>query len=182
MDMKITARTLLAVVLVGLLLTACSSRYRRNLYLVEGSELNKVKVEKTEYIIDGVLGAPLGRDKVIAGPGNCVILTTGSRGEVSGGEETGLVDYNQYLRYKIFLQLPSRLQVGPLPLNNNSFVQLLGYYELPAEEKIFIARSGEFSVDSLSDKHLFGSLDGTFENNLNQPVAFRGEFRVKIDR
>ena len=180
--MKTLARTSLVILLVTIFTAACSSRYRRDLYLVEGQEQSKVKVEKTEYIIDGILGSPNDPDKVVAGPGNCVILTTGSRGKVSGGEEPGLVDYNQYLRYKIFLQLPSRLQLTKLPLENNSFVQLLGYYELPADQKIYLARSGEFSVDSLTDKHLFGSIDGSFENSRNEPVAFKGEFRVRIGR
>lgn len=180
--MKTLTRTFIALLLVTITLTACSSRYRRDLYLVEGQAQSRVKVEKTEYFIDGVLGAPMDRDKVVAGPGNCVVLTTGSRGEVSGEEKSSLVDYNQYLRYKIFLQLPSRLQLTRLPLENNSFVQLLGYYELPAEQKIYLARSGEFSVDSLTDKHMFGSIEGTFENNRNEPVSFKGEFQVKIGR
>ncbi len=182
MNMKTLTRNILVLFLATTFLAACASRYRRDLFLVQGEKQNKVKVEKTEYVIDGILGTPLDRDKIVAGPGNCVILTTGSRGEVSGEDEPGLVDYNQYLRYKIFLQLPSRLQLGKLPLENNSFVQLLGYYELAAEEKMFLARSGEFSVDSLTDKHLFGSMDGTYRNNLNKPVTFRGEFKIKITR
>ena len=139
-------------------------------------------MEKTEFVMDGVLGDPMARDKVVAGPGNCLILTTGSRGGGTSDEESVLIDYDRYLRYKIFLQLPSRLQRGALPLENNSFVQLLGFYERPPENKIYIARSGEFSVDSLTDKHLFGSIDGSFENELQEPVTFKGEFRVKIDR
>jgi hypothetical protein len=182
MNMRKLTGNALIILLATTLLVACASRYRRDLYLVHGQEQSKVRVEKTEYVIDGILGTPLSQDKVIEGPGNCVILTTGSRGEVTGQDDPGLVDYNQYLRYKIFLQLPSRPHLGKLPLENNSFVQLLGYYELPVEEKTFIARSGEFSVDSLTDKHLFGSIDGSYRNYLDQPVAFRGEFKVKITR
>jgi len=182
MNMRTFSRNLLIFILTSALLTACASRYRRDLYLVEGQEQSKVKVEKTEYVMDGILGSPHARDKVVAGPGNCVILTTGSRGEVTHGSVAALVDYDKYLRYKIFLQLPSRLQLGSLPLENNSFVQLLGYYELPAEEKIYLARDGAFSVDSLTDKHLFGSIDGTYRNKLDKAVVFRGEFKVKISR
>lgn len=179
--MKYFARILVLTVVVGSL-AACASRYRRDLFLVEGSDLNKVKVEKTEFVIDGILGDPQADEKVVTGPGNCLILTTGSRGETAEGERQDLVGYDRYVRYKIFLQLPSRLQVGELPLENNSFVQLLGFYELPAEEKIFIARAGKFAIDSLTDKQLFGSMDGTYENNLKEPVKFRGEFKVKIER
>ena len=182
MNMRSFARLLILSLLVASL-AACASRYRRDLFLVEGSDLNKVKVEKTEFVIDGILGDPRSDDKVVVGPGNCVILTTGSRGEAfEKDDKSNLVDYDRYLRYKIFLQLPSRLQVEELPLENNSFVQLLGYYELPPENKIFIARDGKFAIDSLTEKQLFGSIDGTYENELKEPVKFRGEFKVKIER
>lgn len=182
MRMSNSGRFLFLIILTVAVLAACSSRYRRDLYLVERRGLSKVKVEKTEFVMDGVLGDPMGRDKVVVGPGNCMILTTGSRGGSTSDAESVLIDYDRYLRYKIFLQLPSRLQPGTLPLENNSFVQLLGFYERPPEDKIYLARSGEFSVDSLSDKHLFGSIDGSFENGRQEPVTFKGEFRVKVDR
>ncbi|MCP4684725.1 MAG: hypothetical protein GY867_04675 [bacterium] len=182
MKMIVHSRKVLVLLLAAALVASCAGRYHRSLYLVQEEEQKKVKVEKTEFVIDGVLGSPLTEEKIVSGPGNCVILTTGSRGAVSAGSRSDLVNYDQYLRYRIYLQLPSRLRLGRLPLQNNSFLQLLGHYELPPEDKMFIARSGEFSVDSLTDKHLFGSIDGSFQNDLQESVTFRGGFKVKIAR
>jgi hypothetical protein len=173
--------TLISVPLL-LAIVTCTSRYRLNLFLVRGEETSKVKVEKTEYVMEGVLNTPLAQEKIVKGPGNCIVLITGTRGETVRTDVSTLVGYDTYLRYKVFLQLPSRPDKATLPLENSSFVQLLGQYDIPLEEKMYLAREGSLVVDSISDKHLFGTIDGNYENNLGEPISFRGRFRVKISR
>lgn len=169
---------------LGLLVivAGCTSRYRVDLYLIQGENRTRVKIEKTEYAIDAVLGDPMSRDKLVSGKGNCLVLITGSRGQTLEADTEDLVSYDRYLRYRIFLQLP--VVVGPATINlkDNSFVQLMGWYERPAEDKLYFPQSGNLIVDSLSGKRLFGTLDGHFENHLGETVMFSGEFKAKIKR
>lgn len=163
-----------------MLVIACTSRYRLDMFLVSGETKKKIKVEKTEFIMNGVLNDPVAIDKVVRGPGNCIVLITGSRGEAVQIDLSNLVGYDRYLRYKIFLQLPSKPERGLIRLENNSFVQLLGYYELLPEDKMYLAREGTLVVDSIPGKHLFGTINGNYENNKKQQVSFQGQFKVRI--
>jgi len=123
-------RALLAMLL--LLLAGCTSRYRLNLYLIQGETRSKIKVEKTEFITRAVLGDPMARDKLIPGDGNCLILITGSRGRSLDTEVQDLISYDRYTRYRVFLQLPPTVKAGSISLPDNSFVQMLGRYEVAA--------------------------------------------------
>jgi hypothetical protein len=83
------------------------------------------------------------------------------------------------VRFEIYLQLPPKPAPGMIPLKNNSFVHMLGQYERPTEEKMFLAQSGSLVIDSLSDKRLFGTINGDFKNSADEPVRFEGRFKVK---
>lgn len=173
-------RALLAMLL--LLLAGCTSRYRLNLYLIQGETRSKVKVEKTEFITEAVLGDPMARDKLIPGDGNCLILITGSRGRTLDTEAQDLISYDRYTRYRVFLQLPPTVKAGSISLPDNSFVQMLGRYEVAAEDKMYFPADGTLVVDSLSGKKLFGTLDGRFENRRGETIAFSGKFKIKVSR
>lgn len=175
---------IIALLSVSLLLGAsgCSSRYRMNLFLIDNGKENKIKVEQTEYISDAILGKPLDEIKVVNGKGNCIILTTGSRGKTVKTSRETIVDYDTYLSYKIFLQLPHKTKPTNIILKNNSFVQLTGHYGRSRDEKMFLAKQGSMVVDSIADKYLFGNIDGKWENNQGDSLSFRGKFKVKVSR
>ena len=169
-----------AIILVLMQLVACTSRYRLDLYLISDETRWKIKVEQTQYIVDGVLGTPMAEEKIVPGNGNCIVLMTGTRGKNVDTDPSTLVSYDQYLRYRIYLQLPARPQTGSFELVNNSFVQLMGHYEVSADQKVFLPRMGRLVIDSISGKHLYGDIDGRFTNNQGEPVALQGKFKVKI--
>ncbi len=166
--------------LVCMVLMACTSRYRLDFHMIHSDELHKVKVERTQYLTGAVLDDPFGREKVMPGPGNCIVLTTGSRGRTLSDNPDVLVAFDRYLRYSIFLQLPSRPEQDTIQVVNNSFVQLMEHYELSDEERMFFARSGTLVVDSIPGKHLYGTLRAYYENATGQPTQFDGQFKVKI--
>jgi hypothetical protein len=170
---------LLALALLGLM-TGCVSRYHIDLYLLEGEGRTKVKVEKTEFAIDAVLGDLMSTDKLVPGDGNCLILITGSRGRTLDPETKDLVRYDRYLRYRIFLQLPTDVTPGTISLADNSLVQQMGRYELAAEDKLYFPLAGTLVIDSLPGKRLFGTLNGRFENHLGDTVGFNGQFKAKV--
>jgi hypothetical protein len=162
------------------LLAACTSRYRLDLFEIRGDETRKIKVEKTEYVIDGVLNTPYERDKIVPGQGNCIVLYTGARGESGEVGFGNLMGYDAYLQYRVFLQLPSRPEVTTYNLSNNAFVQLLGRYEASPEENMYLGADGTLAIDSIPKHRLFGTIDGTFKNAAGDQVKFRGQFKVKI--
>ncbi len=177
--MTLKLRNLTVLLLLGMLVS-CTSRYRLNLYLIQGESRDRVKIEKTEFITEGVLNDPFAKDKVVTGRGNCIILLAGRRGETVETNISNLVGYDQYLKYKLYLQAPSRLESGTIPLTNSSFVQVLGQYDRTTEERMYIARSGTFVIDSVSGDHLYGSVNGSYQNRPGDELTFEGKFKVKV--
>ncbi|RKX26034.1 MAG: hypothetical protein DRP45_04540 [Candidatus Zixiibacteriota bacterium] len=168
------------VVVLLFTMAACTSRYRLDLFVEHGEFKKRIKVEKTKYMNGGVLSSPWADRKIVNGPGNCVVLITGARGHRIKSASYDLMEYDRYIKYKIFLQMPSRLAPGVLPLKNNSFVQLMGQFELEPEKKMFIAQEGTLTIDSLAGKRLFGTIDGMFANKQGESVLLEGQFKVKF--
>ncbi|MEW5796013.1 MAG: hypothetical protein AB1772_06590 [Candidatus Zixiibacteriota bacterium] len=163
-----------------LILSSCTSRYRLELFLVEGDSRSKVKVEKSEYFVGAVLGDPLSEDKVAPGDGNCLVIVTGSRGESLGSRPEDVVSFDRYDRYRVFFELPSEIKPAAIPLKDRSFVQQLGRYDLSADDKMFFPADGRLIVDSVSGGRLFGSIEGRYENHQKASIAFEGKFKAKI--
>lgn len=173
-------RLILATLLMAVLATACNSRYRLSLFLVEGDQRTRVKVEKTEYMLGVVLGDPMSREKVEPGDGNMLVLLTGSRGETVNDDNPNLMKFDRHVRYRLFVQMDTVLSTGSTALKNNSLVQMMGRYEMDALDKLFYPTAGEMVVDSISGNKLFGNIDGRFENHKGTAVAFVGRFKAKV--
>jgi hypothetical protein len=120
-------------------------------------------------------------EKVQPGDGNTLILITGSRGSAIGTKAEDLVTFDRYIRYRLFVQLPLVVKPIRVELEGHSFVQLLGHYDRPAEDKMYLPRRGTLQVDSLADERLFGTLTGDFENRLGETVGFEGQFKARIE-
>lgn len=160
-------------------LASCSSRYRLDLYMVSEGDRQKVKVEQTQYVLDAVLGDAYDSRKLAPGEGNVAVITAATRGEEFAKSKMSLFRFDEYFRCRVYLQLPVSPQADTSLLEGNSFVQFMGRYDHPVEEKIFLPVSGAYVVDSVTSGALFISIDGLFENQSEIPFQLDGQVRLK---
>jgi len=179
---KVSRRVLFISGLVLLLFFGCTSRYRLDLYMSLGEKESKVKVERTEFVLDAELGDPFADQKVIDGNGGVIIVTTSTRGAKVESEMEGIFGFDEYLSSRLLLQVKQPLQKDSLSLTGNSFVHLLGKYDWTPEAKIFMPREGYLKIDSVTLKNLFGTVSGTFQNDMDLGIIFNGRFKVKVSQ
>lgn len=151
-----------------------------NLYLEIDSKRSKAKVEQTEFYAGARLGDPFSDERITKGDKSVVVITTGSRGQTIKTSTGIMVDYDEHLRCKVYLQTDREPAAGRMILADNSFVQLLGRFEQSPQTKIFLPASGFFVIDSIAGGHLFGELDGSYRNSERQVLSFDGKFKVSI--
>lgn len=163
-----------------IVLASCLSRYRLTLFLDIDNQQRKAKVEKTEYVINTHLANPYAENKLVAGAEAVVILTTGATGLKSQKPTANLFGFDEYLSCRLYLQLPRPPTPSKIDLVGNSLVHLLGRYDLSRESKIFLPESGAWLIDSVTSKHLYGTIDGQFANSEGTKVGYNGRFKVKI--
>lgn len=183
--MKIHRRSIsfLTFILVLSILAGCVSRYHMALFMVSNDEQKKVKVDGTEYVTKVNISDPYAANKLAPGDGNCIILRTGTRGEKYQTDmtESLFLGYDEYLKTFVYLEVPGEPEAGSIPLTDkNSFVQVLGRYEQPDEEKIFLPQSGSLVIDSIAGKQMYCTLDGKYANRKGTPLGYVGQFKVKI--
>ncbi|MFZ1683706.1 MAG: hypothetical protein WAU88_06195 [Candidatus Zixiibacteriota bacterium] len=172
------AITFLTVVIA---ITSCASRYRMDLYLTSGEKTKKIEVEQTQYAPMTVLAGPEAEVKIVTGVGNTVVIGTGTRGERE--EKTTQYDvlgFDEYLHCQIYVQLPLHLERGPVVLQGNSFVNVLGRYDQAPELKIFMPQAGDFTIDSVAHRHMYGTIKGDFTNPKGSKLTFSGKIKVKV--
>ena len=179
---KVYGRIILFSSLMLLVFIGCTSRYRLDLYMSLGEKQKRVKVERTEFVLDAELGDPFADQKIIAGDGGVVIVTTSARGDKLETELEGIFGFDEYLSSRLLLEVKQPLQKDSSNLVGSSFVHLLGKYDWTPEAKIFMPQEGYLKIDSVTSKNLFGTVDGTFLNEREQEIAFNGRFKVKISR
>ena len=177
-------RIISVFLLVTALVVGCSSRYRLELFMDFGEERKKVKVEQTEFLQNTTLNQPFADVKVLQGTGNCLIITISTRGDKLPTDRyrTLMLEYDEYLTQKLYIQLPFELEAQKLSLSGNSFIHLLGRYDQQPEKKIFVPQSGSLVIDSLAKNTLYGTIDGRFENSDKLALVVDGKFKVKMDR
>ena len=161
-------------------LSACSSRYRLDLYLTADQARGRAEVETTE-LVKGAALRKTGTDlKLIPGDGEVAIVTTGRRGKMQQKGAQYALSFDEHLRVKMYLELPCDLQKAQYPMVDNSCAQLLGNFEMPAKKKIFGPVEGQFSIDSLKGSMLYLTVDGRFENEDQQVIELDGQFKMRI--
>ncbi len=175
-----TTCAVVCLVTLAALLTACSSRYRLDLNMTIGEESRKVKVEQTQYVMDADLGDPLADTRVRAGQGNVAVVTVGTRARRAEGDHLRFLSFDEYLRCQVYMQLPPMPRPDTIQLPDNSFVYLLGRYEWPVQEKVFMPVSGFLVVDSAFSDRVFISLDGEYHNPSGATLAFDGRMKIKV--
>ncbi|MEW6051918.1 MAG: hypothetical protein AB1644_12770 [Candidatus Zixiibacteriota bacterium] len=170
-----------SIAMIAVVAAGCASRYRLELFLTAEESRRKIKVEGTEYIANALID-PTSDEKTAAGPGNCIVLILGARGERGKTPQYSAISYDEYLLYRVYLQLPVEPKPSTIPLSGNAFVQLIGRYDQPVEAKLFLPDYGTLVVDSISSHHLFGTIDGRFKNSRGEPLTVDGKFKVRVAR
>lgn len=169
------------LLLAGLVLAgSCTSRYRLSLYLEIDSTRRGAKVEQSEFYTGAILGDPFSERKIAKGDKSVLVITTGSRGQTVKTSAGTVVDYDEHLRCKVYLQTDLVPVVGSIVLADNSFVHLLGRFEQSPQSKTFLPASGFFVIDSIASGYLFGNLDGRYRNSEGQTLSFDGKFKASI--
>ncbi len=175
-------RRILFALAISLLVSACSSRYRLDLYLTCEGQVKKVKVEQAQFLPGWTLDDPYGREKIAPGSSVVLLVETGARWERPDDTRIFMLGFDEYLRARVYIQLPEPPVAETIPLEGHSFVHVLGRYDLAPDAKVFLPDSGSFVVDSVTAKRLYGTLHGLYRNNAGAPFAYDGRFKVKIDR
>ncbi len=163
------------------LLSACgvTSRYRLDLFVSAEDIQKKVNVEETEFLTNARLADPYESFKIDSGDGNVAVLTVTARWSKQESDQFQLLGFDEFWRCKLFVELTEPVQAGDLDLKDRTLVQLMGRYDVSAEDKIFLPASGSCRVDSLSSKNVFFTIDGRFLNRSDEPLEFSGQFKVK---
>ncbi|MDH4158487.1 MAG: hypothetical protein OEW00_14555 [candidate division Zixibacteria bacterium] len=161
-------------------MTGCASRYRLDLFMVIDGRDKKVSVEHTEYIIDARFNDPFADNKIAAGEGAVVVLTTGTRGKMLKSAVSDLFGFDEYLTCRLYLQVANPPAPDSLDVVGNSFVYLLKRYDWAPEAKVFLPQSGYLVIDSVASASIFGTVSADYENNGGIPLSFKGRFKVKI--
>ena len=140
------------------LLIGCSSRYRLDLYLTSEGYRKKVKVEDATFLYDTALNDPYARQKTITGDASTLIITTGTRRQQTDDKRVFALGFDEYLRCRLYLQLP------PMPV--------AGTVELPGIRT-------EPRLHPITSKHLFGTIHALYRNDSGAPIQFDGQFKVR---
>ena len=170
---------ILAVLGVSAVILGCSAKYSKDIVVYMSDRVATARVQEVNFYPNSKLGAPLSRNQIEDGPGNCLIISTTLRGESDSTQFGSFLSYDELMLFHIFLQIPYTLKPGRHQLLDSSFVQLVGFYQIPAQDKIFYPDSGFVSIDSIDGSQLYGTIDGHFKNIKNEPLSFEGSFRVK---
>ena len=139
----------ISVILFLLILSNCSSRLRQELFITSDDVKRKVKVIQTELFLSSQLNNPKTENKIIPGKGNTAILTLGCRWSKNDEKSKQLLSFDEYWKARFYLQLPEQLEPQQLNLKDISFFIILGQYQIPKDEKLFLPRSGSLSIDSM---------------------------------
>ena len=169
------------IIVVLMLAASCgvTSRYRLDLFVASEDVRKKVNVENTEIYPNSELGDPYLEYKINDGNGHVAVVTVAARWSQLETERFRLLDFDEYWRCKLFVELSGPLASGPLNFEEHSFLQLMGRYDVSAEDKIFLPAEGAFAVDSVTSKSIFFTIDGKYANRLNESLEFSGQFKIK---
>jgi hypothetical protein len=172
----------LLILITGLLLVACASRYRLDLFLIDEYDRYKMEIDQTVFTPNTQLNNPFDSPSVVQGDHNTVMISTGRRGGPDERISTFGFSVDQYIVYRLYLEFPLEMQPGSVSLVDHSFVRLMKYYEIPVDEKIFLPISGQFVIDSVRSNDVFGTFqEARWENKNGITVEFAGRLRFEID-
>jgi hypothetical protein len=172
---------LIAAILTALI-SACSSRYRLDLFLTADEVQSRVKIESSEFAPRCGLGDPFSEIKTVAGTGSCLVLTLKGRGNEVVMAKENFLRFDENMTCRLHIEVPALEKGKSLNLADNSFIQRLGRYDIPAEEKIYLPTLGTLMMDSLAGDFLFATIHGRYATHGGKTLGVDGQFRVRIAR
>ncbi len=179
---KLKFRFLIFIILAILLsfLIGCSSRYRTELSIVTDTFSASQKAELNKYYKNAALNNPFREEKIIPGDKNIAVLDLTVRGKKLESSPGEFLTFDEIVKLRIYLQFNSQLSPGVTQLKDNAFISLRENYELSEDDKIFVPVTGELSLDSVSGKHIFASVNGSFFNKKEQKIELSGTIKIRI--
>ena len=174
------SKSLILTIALTVFLTACSSRYRLDLYLTADQERKKAEIEGTELVKDAVFEKTENGLELRPDEGHVAIIVAGRRGKKI---ETGLqyaLAFDQNLRVKLYLQLPPKLEPASFDLRGHSAAQLLEHFDQSPAQKLYSPSDGIFRIDSLKKSMLYLTVDGEFKNSEQKSIGLDGQFKMRI--
>lgn len=170
------------VALIGLLiLSGCTSRYKLDLFITAQEKRIRATVETTQLVRSAVLANPASPNRYLSGQGCVLVITTGSRGQSQKRGDEYVLSFDEYVRTRLYFQLPAPPTVDSIPLEGNSFCLLMGRYDKQQGNDSFLPVNGFLVVDSITSRDLFATILGKFENNAREVITFDGRFKAKIN-
>lgn len=170
----------LSIAIFLVILAGCISRYRMDLFLIAEGEPQKLKIEESTLVPNSVIGDPYADVKLRPGSHHTLKLITSMRGKPLYSRPEMVISLDEYFRCCFFVHLPAQPRAESITLEDQSFVQVLGQWEVPSEEKIFLPVSGNLVVDSVASKKLYATIEGRFENRSGKSLEYRGQFKASI--
>lgn len=175
-------RPLNTVLLLSLLWlsAACTSRYRLELFMGIEGEQTRVRIESARFVPNTRLGTPFSDRKLLPGETATVLVRMSVRGAtLPHALLSNALQFDENLQSDLYLELDQPPAAGSWPLANRSFVQVLGRFDRPLEEKIFMPDDfGSATLDSVTTKYLFISVRGTYVSQAGQHLNLTGSVRV----
>lgn len=165
-----------------LLLLGCSSRYRLELFLRHQQQMKKVDLEGTQYLRDVRIADPFQPDRLAPGSSSVAVATYGTRWNENGRVQFAVFGWDEQMRCNLLLELPQMPQPDSFDLVDRSVVQLLGHYDWSPKRRIFLPQSGYFTLDSVTSKHLFFTIEGNFQNPQGEDLQLSGRFKVRASQ
>ncbi|MEA2030347.1 MAG: hypothetical protein U9N55_01965 [candidate division Zixibacteria bacterium] len=150
------------------------------MYLTTNAERTKVDVENARYIPGVILVDPQADEKVVSGDSSVIIMNMGFRGNAISNFTSLGIKFDEYVKYRLYLQLHGKPDTTTTILKENSYLWLLKHYELESRDKLFLPVSGTCAIDSVSSHKMYGTIDGHFENAKGATVKIDGRFKVKM--
>jgi hypothetical protein len=166
----------------SLLAIACASRYRLDLFLTLDEDHQRVKVETTQLVMDAVVGNPYADDKVEVGDGNVAVLTFGAPGAKARGKRWQFFGFDENLRCQLYVQIASMPEADSSTLVHRSLLHVLGRYEQPIEERVFLPREGYYIIDSVTYGSIYFTVEGAFTNRSGAELQLNGRFSIDRNR
>lgn len=164
-----------------LMFSGCTSRYRLDLYITTQEKRVRATVETTQFVRSAVLANPASPNRYISGEGNVLIITTGYRGKSQNRGDEYVLSFDEYVRTRLFVQLPVIPDTDSIALVGNSICQLMGRYERERGNDLFFPVGGFMVVDSTTSRDLFATILGEFQSHAAEIITFDGRFKAKIN-
>lgn len=169
-----------SLVLIVAVMIGCSSRYRLEFSVITDTFSATQKAELNKFYKKAMLNNPFREEKIIPGNKNVAVLDMSLRGKKLSSSTEEFLSFDELVKLRIYLQFNKKLSPGVAELKDNAFIALLENYQLDKDDKIFIPKSGQLSLDSLAGDHIFVTVNGSFYNKKEQKIKLNGRVKIRI--